>query len=728
MKRFATVLAAIVLCSVAHAQGLLPYQDVTLSPEERAADLVSRLTIQEKAGLSMNTSLPVERLGIKGYNWWSEALHGVARNGAATTFPQPTGMAASFDDALLYEVFTAVSDEGRVKFRASTAENDVQRYRGITFWTPNINIFRDPRWGRGMETYGEDPYLTSVMGQAVVRGLQGPDSSSVRKAHACAKHYAVHSGPESTRHSFDVDVSQRDLHETYLPGFKDLVMKAKVEEVMTAYQRFRGIPCGASPYLIDTLLRGRWGYEGMITSDCGAVQDFWVEGRHGYSEDVYHAVAEAVKAGMDTECGGDFIHIPEAVEMGLLDEADLDRNLIRLLAARYRLGEMDGIDPWKELPDGIVEGPEHKALALKMAEESLVLLQNDGILPLQPGTKIALIGPNADDAVMQWGNYAPVPKETVTLKDGLEKRFPGMVYNRACGILGSELHPGEHNIRGVKGERFDAGFFPTLDIDSVLVSLEGIETIVFAGGISPSFEGEQMGVYIPGFYGGDRTDIELPAVQRELLSALHKAGKKIVLVNFSGGAVGLVPELANCNAILQAWYPGQMGGEAIAEVLCGEVVPSGKLPVTFYASADQLPDFGNYDMKGHTYRFFEGKPAFAFGHGLSYTTFKYGRPRIRRDHLVVRVRNTGKTDATEVVQMYLRRPDDPEGPLNTLRAFKRVKIRAGRSKWVKIPLTEETFLWWSDKDDDMVYRPGKYVLSVGGSSDALRSVKVTAKR
>ena len=751
MKRLTIFLA---LCAVTVSLSAQPYKDRSLPPEERAADLVSRMTLEEKTSVSMHPSAPVEALGVKAYNWWSEALHGVARNGSATVFPQPIGMAASFDEPLLYEVFTAVSDEARVKYRMAKENGFIRQYQGVTFWTPNINIFRDPRWGRGMETYGEDPYLTGQMGMAVVRGLQGPSDSPVLKAHACAKHYAVHSGPEWNRHSYDAQVSERDLRETYLPAFKDLVVKANVQEVMTAYNRFRGVPCGASDYLINTILRGEWGYKGLITSDCWAVDDFYVQGRHGYLPDAAAAAAAAVHAGVDTECGQAYRYIPEAVERGLLDEKDLDRNLIRLFTARYRLGEMDDISLWDHLPNSIVEGPEHLALSRKMAQESMVLLQNKGgILPLDPGVRIALVGPNGDDGEMQWGNYNPVPNKTVTLYAALKERFPGLKYIRGCGIVGAEYAPkpnpdnplsqalgksreemeaiakqyaiGVQDILNYvrRQERMESSFLPELDVQAVLKELEGIDIVVFAGGISPRFEGEEMPVNLPGFKGGDRTDIQLPQVQRDLLKALHDAGKKVILVNFSGCAIGLVPETESCDAILQAWYPGEEGGLAVADVLFGDVNPSGRLPVTFYRSVDDLPDFENYDMKGHTYRYFEGDPLFAFGYGLSYTSYKYGKAKVKGHNLVIPVKNTGKRDGTEVVQVYVRRPDDAAGPLKTLRAFRRVFVPAGKTVKVYISLEDETFLWWSEEKRDMVPLPGKYELLYGGSSDQLKSLK-----
>ena len=720
--------------------------------EARVEYLLEELTLEEKVSLMMNSSAPVPRLGIRKYDWWNEALHGVARNGSATVFPQAIGMAASFDDELLYEVFTAVSDEARVKHRMAAAEGDLERYQGLTFWTPNINIFRDPRWGRGMETYGEDPYLMGVLGVSVVKGLQGDDALPIRKAHACAKHYAVHSGPESNRHSFDVSVSERDLRETYLPAFKDLVIKGGVEEVMTAYNRVDGVPAGANDRLINEILRGEWGYQGIITSDCWAVPDFYEPGRHGYSPDAATAAAIAVKAGMDTECGESFAYLPEAVSRGLITEEEIDVNLRRLLLERFRLGEMDGVSLWDHLSDDIVEGEEHKALALKMAHETMVLLQNNGVLPLKTDSRIAIVGPNADDEDMMWGNYNPIPNETITLVEAMRERIPDVKYIRGCGVLGYEHRPmpdpnspfakyvdmTDEEIDALaasyaidkntlkqyveRQQKLRSNFEPALDIKDVLFQLQDVDIVVFAGGISPEFEGEEMPVQVPGFSGGDRTDIELPGVQRELIEALHNDGKKVILVNFSGSAVGLVPESENCDAILQAWYPGQMGGTAIADVLFGDVNPSGRLPLTFYKSVDQLPHFENYDMEGHTYRYFRGEPLFTFGHGLSYTTFEYGKAKVKKDKIVIPVTNTGSVEGTEVVQLYIRKPDDAQGPLKTLRGFERVTVAPGKTVNVEIPLTDETFNWWDETTQNVNPVHGKYELLYGGSSadDALK--------
>ena len=710
MKRnlFFTVAGMVVLLQSCSQQN-------TPTAEQRAADLLSQLTLEEKASLVLNSSPAIPRLGIKSYNWWNEALHGVARNGSATVFPQPIGMAASFDTEKIEQVFTAVSDEARIKYAKAVRSGRVRQYQGLTFWTPNINIFRDPRWGRGMETYGEDPYLTGQLGMAVVRGLQGDPDAPILKTHACAKHYAVHSGLESNRHRFDAVVSERDLRETYLPAFKDLVTKAGVKEVMTAYNRFRGVPCAASEYLVNDILRGE---------------------------------SVAVKNGLDVECGSSFMSIPEAVKSGLLDEKDLDRNLLRVLTERFRLGEMDSAatTPWDNLDTALLEGPAHRALSLDIAHESMVLLKNDGILPLKSGQKIALIGPNADDAEMLWGNYNPIPRQTVTLRQAMQQRVPGLVYSRACGIIDAEYMPApdprfatafadmsDEQIEKVakqlaigvgdvkrhlrRHEQMKRSFLPALDMDSVMLLLKDVDIVVFAGGISPRLEGEEMPVHVPGFSGGDRTDIELPGVQRRLLAALRDAGKKVVLVNFSGSAIGLEPETETCNAILQAWYPGQDGGTAVADILFGDAVPSGKLPVTFYKNADQLPEVEDYNMEGHTYRYFRGEPLFAFGYGLSYTTFAYSQPTVKGKKVVVSVTNTGNVDGTEVVQLYVRRPDDASGPVLTLRGFQRVSVPAGKTVNVSFPLTDETFVWWDESAQNMVPLRGQYELLVGSSSD-----------
>ena len=712
MKRISLRLIAVLaaLTSTLSAFAQLPFQDKTLSPEQRAADIVGRLTLEEKAALLRYDSPAVERLGIPAYNWWNEALHGVARNGNATVYPMPVAMASTFDPQLIEEVFTSVSDEARVKYRlARTVENPENYwYKGLTFWTPNINIFRDPRWGRGMETYGEDPYLTGQLGMAVVRGLQGDRDNGDLKAQACAKHFAVHSGPESTRHSFDVRVSERDLRETYLPAFRDLVVKAKVDEVMFAYNRFEGYPCGASERLLKDILKDEWGFEGLIVSDCWAVSDFF--NGHGWSANPVEAIAAAINAGMDLECGALTPLAVKAVKEGLLDESTIDERLTKLFTVRFALGEMDFESPWDNIPEEVLCSESHSEQALDIARKSLVLLSNDGILPLKKGAKIGLTGPNAADSVMMWGNYNGFPLRTVTLLDALKARIPDIEYVKGCS------HAAELDSTAT-------------DIDAVVKEFEDCDIVIFASGISPSLEGEEMPVTIPGFSGGDRTSIELPAIQKQLIAALAQAGKKVVLVNFSGSAIALTDEAKLCNAILQAWYPGQEGGTAIADVLFGDFNPCGKLPVTFYADDSQLPDFDDYAMTGRTYRYFTGTPLYPFGHGLGYSQFKYRKPKVRNTgsgkELVLKLKNKGRMDGDEIVQVYVSRPDDTEGPVKALKAFKRVPVKAGKTVKVVIPLDEETFEWWNPESGRMEYRAGEYILHVGGSSDA--SVQKTVK-
>lgn len=847
------LMAALSVVLVGCTDNRLPYQNPSLAPAERAEDLVSRLTLEEKVALMQNNSPAVERLGIKPYEWWNEALHGVGRAGLATVFPQSVGMGASFNDSLLYEVFDAVSDEARVKNRLARESGSYKRYQGLTFWTPNINIFRDPRWGRGQETYSEDPYHTSQMGMAVVRGLQGPEDSRYDKTHACAKHFAVHSGPEWNRHSFDAEnIDPRDLHETYLPAFKDLVQKTKVKEVMCAYNRYEGDPCCGSDRLLMQILRDEWGFEGIVVSDCGAIRDFFMENHHETHKDAADASAAAVLSGTDLECGSSYKALVEAVKGGLIKEEEIDRAVIRLMKARFELGEMDETTPWDELPASVVNCPEHQQLALDMARESMTLLQNNhGVLPISKQATVALIGPNANDSVMQWGNYNGFPGHTVTILEALKQRLPAeqIIYLPACdrtsdkvfisafdqcqtpngkgfdatfwdnntfegepvattrqttpvifttdgatavapgvplshfsGIYKAVFTPeksgdvefaikmrGEYTLL-VDGKEvakdegaikqttnvyemtvkagqqydielryrhieksaflsFDMGFSTSVNTDEIVKQVEAADVVVFAGGIAPSLEGEEMPVSAPGFKGGDRIDIQLPAIQRQVVAALKRAGKQVVFVNFSGSAIGLLPESNNCEAILQAWYPGQAGGTAVVDVLLGDYNPGGRLPVTFYADTLQLPDFQDYSMKGRTYRYMDASPLFAFGHGLSYTTFVYGEARIAGNRIEIPVTNTGRYDGTEVVQLYLNRPDDKEGPKKTLRGFKRVAIPAGETRTVSFALEDETFNWWDAASNTVRPLAGDYLLMYGGSSadSALKQLNYSYK-
>ncbi|MBQ0006797.1 MAG: glycoside hydrolase family 3 C-terminal domain-containing protein, partial [Alistipes sp.] len=617
-----------------------PFQNSSKTPQERADDLISRLSLEQKVSLMMNESSAIDEFGIHSYNWWSEALHGAARAGIATVFPQAIGMAASWDDALLEKVFDVASTEQRIKFVQGRNELHEDWYHGLTVWTPNINIFRDPRWGRGQETYGEDPYLTSRMGAAVVRGLQGkPDSDGYDKLHACLKHYAVHSGPESSRHRFNAaNVSWRDLSETYLYAFQRIINTTDVQEVMCAYNAFEGKPCCSSDKLLISLLRNEWGYKGLVVSDCGAIEDFYEDYGHKTHPDEASASADAVRTGTDLECGSSYKHLLKAVRNGQLKESELDRSLKRLLVARFRLGEMDPIEKvsWNRYPAELLDCPEHRALALKMARETMTLLHNpSGILPLsRTGHKIGIAGANATDSTVLFGNYNGFPRYAVTPLEGIQAKADNCIQAFGTDLVADEATADEQ-------------------IAEMLRQLASCDVVIYFGGLSPRLEGEEMKVPFEGFMGGDRTSIELPAVQRRALRALHDAGKKVIFVCMSGSAVALSPETESCDAILQAWYPGEEGGTAIADVLFGEISPSGKLPVTFYASDDDLPAFENYNMEGRTYRYFNGKALWPFGFGLSYTTFEYGKADISHKGITLHVRNTGSFDADEVVQLYV---------------------------------------------------------------------------
>lgn len=706
MKRLIKFMMLACTLTLVACSNQAPYQNKSLSPTERAADLVSRLTLEEKITLMQNNSSAVKRLGIKPYEWWNEALHGVARNGLATVYPQAIGMGASFNDTLLYQVFTSISDEARVKYRQAREAGNYKRYTGLTFWTPNINIFRDPRWGRGQETYGEDPYLTSRMGLSVVNGLQGPQNTKYNKTHACAKHYAVHSGPEWNRHSFNAEnINPRDLWETYLPAFQDLVIQGNVKEVMCAYNRFEGDPCCGSDRLLINILRNEWNYKGLVVSDCGAIDNFYFKGRHETHKNKADASAAAVLSGTDLECGRSYTGLISAVKEGLINESAIDQSLCRLMKARFELGEMDDTTPWDQLPDSLLSCHAHQQLALQMARESMTLLQNHkNILPLDKEMTVALIGPNANDSVMQWANYNGFPVHTITLLEGLTQYLP---QERLIYIP-------QKNIEVQKYPWVN--YYPN-DIQAVINQAAKADVIIYAGGISASLEGEEMDVDAEGFRGGDRTTIELPNVQRKLVKALKATGKPIVFVNFSGCAMGLQPESQICDAILQAWYPGQAGGTAIAEVLFGDYNPAGRLPITFYKKDNQLPDFEDYNMQGRTYRYLNYEPLYPFGHGLSYTTFSYSPPFIENGKLKVKVTNSGNYNGDEVIQLYIKRYDDPDGPLKTLRGFQRIHIPAGQTSEVSFPLTSDTFTWW-DKDSNTVHPlQGRYKILVGGTSE-----------
>ena len=836
-----------------------PYQNPNLSAKERAKDLCSRLTLEEKAQLMLDESPAIPRMGIKKFFWWSEPLHGAANMDHVTVFPEPIAMASSFNPSLLYKVFDIASTEFRAQYneRMYRGSGEDEKFHSLSVWTPNVNIFRDPRWGRGQETYGEDPYLTSVMGTQVVKGLQGPEDAKYRKLWACAKHYAVHSGPEYTRHTANLtNVSPRDMWETYMPAFKTLVQDAKVREVMCAYQRLDDDPCCGSQRLLQTILRDEWGFQYLVVSDCGAVSDFYES--HKSSSSPVHASAKATIAGTDVECGFGYAYksIPEAVRRGFITEEEVDKHVIRLLEGRFDLGEMD--DPslveWSKIPYSKMSCKEHAQTAVDMARQTIVLLQNkNDILPLKKNAeKIAVIGPNADSAPMMWGNYNGMPNHTVTILDGIKSKLnikssksnvqssklfyhPGcdLTYDKVfdclmgtqCSFQGKKgvkgtfwnnrkmegkpvttqyyttplavTTAGMHNFApGVQLEDFSAkyetvftpkesgeyvvnvegcGHFElyidgeqkfmhhiwrttpnrvaiqaekgksynievrfshvhtynanlkiniakeqSIDYQQVIAQLKGINKVVFVGGISAALEGEEMPVDIEGFKGGDRTNIELPKVQRDFLKALKEAGKQVIFVNCSGSCIALEPEAENCEAIVQAWYAGQEGGTAIADVLFGDYNPSGKLPVTFYKNSKQLPDYEDYSMKGRTYRYFND-PLFAFGYGLSYTTFAIDNPQLTIDNagngkLSVDVANKGKRDGTEVVQLYIRDLSDAEGPSKSLRGFQRVNVKAGQKATATIALTPKSFEFWDAESNTMRTKPGRYEILYGSSS------------
>ena len=826
-----------------------PFQDPSLSIEERIDDLLSLLTPEEKIGLLMNKSISVDKLGIPSYNWWSEACHGVRADGY-TVYPQTIALGASFDGDLVYRVYETVSDEARANWNRSQREwnvDDQARYYPgnpeLSFWCPNINIFRDPRWGRGQETPGEDPYLTSVIGLQTVLGMQGNDPRYI-KTHACAKHYAVHSGPEPLRHSMDVSVSMRDLWETYLPAFKTLVVDGNVREVMGAYQRYEGVPCTMSDRLLVDILREKWGYDGLVVTDCDAVNNYYTPGQHMTHKDPVHAAADALKHGTDLECGRTFRNLADALEQNLITVEDLDHALYSVLRGRFELGTLDPdeMSPWKDLGPEVISSEKHHELAVQSAREGMVLLKNDGILPFAKNVKrLAVVGPNADDIELMNGNYGgtPIKEHEFSILTGIRAAFPNteIVYDKGCeltdeyntirhngdfnggkGILveffnntaleGEPAVTGYYNdinfstfggygfadgvnttdislratgtftpdftgnlkylISGdngykfyVNGELFEEqtgmgrrgfGFgrnrapqYKELPVEagkpidilieyvkgsspfamfnvqfcernladfSALAALD-VDAYIVVGGISAQMEGE----------GGDKADIEVPVVQQRLIKALHATGKPVVLVNCSGSALGFATIEADCNAILQAWYGGEGGAQAIGEILNGTCNPSGKLPVTFYASTDQLPDFMDYNMEGRTYRYFRGKPLYQFGYGLSYTTFAYGKGKLSKKSVkagkgvtvTVPVTNTGKCAGDEVVQVYVKSLDNPDAPIKDLKGFQRVSIAPGATAKVTIDLAPDAFSYYDGKDG-LEIKPGKYQILYGSSS------------
>ena len=862
MKKLSLLALIALLTTTVSAQVKYPFQDPKLSREERVENLLSLLTPDEKVGLMMNKSASVDRLGIPSYNWWSEACHGV-RQGGYTVYPQPIGMAAAFNAQLVYDVFSQVSDEARANWNRSdhnifNVPQGVTYYPGnpeLTFWCPNVNIFRDPRWGRGQETCGEDPYLNAVLGVQTVLGMQGgltptPSTTgegSYFKTHACAKHYAVHSGPEPLRHSMNVEPSHRDLWETYLPAFKALVKKGNVREVMCAYQRFEGKPCCSSDVLLIDILRNKWGYDGIVLTDCDAINNFYNKGQHETHPDPLSASVDAVLNGTDLVCGKVFMSLAEGLKKGLIKENDLDGHLRKTLVGRFELGMFDPAEmlPWAKLAPEVISSEKHDALATQAARESMVLLENKGdVLPLSKDIKtLAVIGPNADDVDLLNGNYGGTPTEAHqhSLLSGIKAAVPGakIIYEKACEL--NDEYTTIHHLqdfnegKGVKVEFFNNkelagepaktdyynelnfstfgawGFAQGVNRDTLSVRISGkyvstftgemkytlttdngyllkvngevveegkpggrrgfgfgrrveyksfpveqgktydvvieyrhgngqfamlrgdicerkladftdlanevkdADAIIIIGGISARMEGE----------GGDKADIELPKVQQMLVRAMHQTGRPVIFVNCSGSAIAFGSVEGQYDALLQAWYAGQGGAKALAEVLFGDYNPGGKLPVTFYRSNDDLPDFLDYSMKNRTYRYFTGVPQYAFGFGLSYTTFAVGKAKISnlktqisnpKVTLTVPVTNTGKREGTETVQVYVKRLDDAGAPIKALKGFQKLSLKPGETKTASITLDGEAFEYYDEMAYELAVKPGRYQILYGTSS------------
>lgn len=871
--RTLSLCAAMALANVGHAAGPQPWLDTSASFETRAAALVAQMTLEEKAAQMQNAAPAIERLGVPAYDWWNEGLHGVARAGQATVFPQAIGLAATFDVPLMRRVATTISDEARAKHHQFIREGAHGRYQGLTYWSPNINIFRDPRWGRGQETYGEDPYLTARMGVAFVQGLQG-DDPVYRKLDATAKHLAVHSGPEADRHHFDARPSKRDLYDTYLPAFEALVKEGQVDAVMGAYNRVYGESASASRFLLRDVLRRDWGFKGYVVSDCWAIVDIWKH--HHIAPTREAAAALAVRNGTELECGQEYATLPAAVHQGLISEAEIDDAVTRLFTARMRLGMFDPPERvrWARIPAAVNQAPAHDALALTAARESLVLLKNDGVLPLSRTLKrIAVVGPTADDSMALLGNYFGTPAAPVTLLQGIRDAAKGVEvrYARGVDLVEGRDDPGATPLieaaylrpsadspeRGLRGEYFrtpdlsgtpalvrtdaqigfrwdrgsptdnllargeaapgqgipndgfsirwqgqllppvsgryrieaaaDDGFRLYVDGERVLdhwttsdrLRADGVDidlqagraydltleyydaerdagvrlgwrmpgarppfeealdaarnadVVVFVGGLTGDVEGEEMTVNYPGFAGGDRTDLRLPAPQRALLEALHATGTPVVMVLTGGSALAVEWAQANLSAILMSWYPGQRGGTAVGEALFGDVNPGGRLPVTFYTADQAMPAFDDYTMEGRTYRYLRGTPLYPFGHGLSYTRFDYGKLKLGAariaDNATLKVQvdvvNTGKRAGDEVVQLYVRRRDAKPGDAQqALRGFQRVHLAAGERRSVAFDLeAQQALRQYDEARGAYAVPPGTYEVRVGSSSADVRA-------
>ena len=688
------------------------FQDASRPIDARVKDLVSKLTLPEKISQLMNESPSIQRLQVPEYNWWNEALHGVGRSGVATVFPQAIGLGATFDDDLALRVSTAISDEARATYNISLADGKRMQFSGLSFWTPNVNIFRDPRWGRGQETYGEDPTLTSRLGVAFVKGLQGNDAKYLKTAD-CAKHFAVHSGPEALRHEFNAQVSDKDLRETYLPAFKALV-DAKVEAVMCAYNRTNGAPCCANNFLIQDVLKKEWGFKGHVVTDCGAVTDIF-QG-HKFTADAASASAASIKAGICLECGDEFNSLNEAVKLGMLKESEIDSALSTLLRTRFKLGMFDpkGLNPYDALDAKVINSPAHRQLALEVAEKSMVLLKNNGILPLKSDLpRYYVTGPNATSLEVLMGNYYGVNSSMVTFLEGIVAGVAPssqVQYKPGCLLDRDNINP----IDWTTGE--------TKSYDATIVVL----------GISGYIEGEE-GESISSPHRGDRLDYNIPVNQINFLKKLRKKNSRPIIAVITGGSpmnLAEIHELAD--AVVLAWYPGEEGGTALANLIFGKKSPSGKLPITFPKSLDQLPAYENYSMEGRTYRYMSGEPLYPFGYGLSYSKFEYSDiksanvnislKKKQTVELEVKLSNTGKFDAEEVAQLYISfLTTKAKVPIASLKDFKRVSLKAGESTTLKFTVTPEMMSYINDKGISTL-EAGAIRLSIGGSSPCKRSI------
>lgn len=711
------------------------YKNPAKPIEKRAQDLLSRMTLEQKVSQLYNSAGPherkcriykskdgefpvclcwttaVEELDIPSHEWWNEALHGCASSWEATVFPQAIGMAAAWNPELLHRVAVAISDEARAKHHATLRRGTAEPHTGLSYWSPNINIFRDPRWGRGQETYGEDPYLTARMGVAFVRGLQGDDPKYL-KTIGTPKHFAAHSGPEKARHSFDAHVSERDLRDTYLPAFKACVQEGKAASVMSAYNRTNGEACSASSTLLIDVLRKEWGFDGFVVSDCGAVADIYTG--HRLVGSAAEAAALAVRNGCDLNCGEAYGALVEAVRQGLIEEKEIDQALVRVLRARFQLGMFDPPEmvPYAQIPPDVVDCQAHRDLALEMARQSIVLLKNDGLLPLKKDLKcVAVIGPNADSQDALLGNYAGTPSKAYAVLDGLKDRLGDgvrVVYAKGC------------DLNSASKDGFDAAVAAAREADVAILAL----------GLSVALESEENQAW-ESEVGDDRADLDLPGVQEELLQAVRAAGTPIVLVLMTGSALSVNWADANVPAIVNAWYPGEEGGHAVADVIFGDYNPAGRLPVTFYASVDQLPEFTNYSMVSRTYRYFAGQPLYPFGYGLSYTRFQYSYLCITPDRpatgeslrVSAQVENIGDRAGDEVVQLYISDlKSSASAPIRSLQGFTRVHLAPGEKRTVEFELKPEQMALYR-ANGDCVVEPGEFEVSVGGGQPDSRGTK-----